>query len=148
MEEGKLGLPLLDEESRIEELEYILAGVMHSVDKWLEGDEFEQDEVNRAATMREKVLRIIEEKDRRIHELCRDITMLVDVNEDKDAIIQELKKGPKHGHWFLLDECANAGVYCSVCRKKVYKEYYANVKPKSKFCPNCGAVMDGAFVKL
>lgn len=127
MDESKLGLPLLDEESRVEELEYILAGVMHSVDKWLEGDEFEQDEVNRAATMREKVLRIIEAKDREI---------------------QNLKKGPKHGHWFLLDECANAGVYCSVCHKKVYKECYANVKLKSKFCPNCGAVMDGKFVKL
>ena len=54
---------------RIDELEYILAGVMHSVDKWLEGGELEQDEVNRAATMREKVLRIIEGKDARIREL-------------------------------------------------------------------------------
>lgn len=48
----------------------------------------------------------------------------------------------KHGKWELLDECANAGVYCSVCRKKVYWEYYANVKPKSKYCPNCGARME------
>ena len=54
----------------------------------------------------------------------------------------------KHGHWFLLDECANAGVYCSVCSKKVYREHYANVKPKSKFCPNCGAIMDGEFVMV
>lgn len=54
----------------------------------------------------------------------------------------------KHGHWFLLDECANAGVYCSACNKKVYKEYYANVKEKSKFCPNCGAIMDEKFVIL
>jgi hypothetical protein len=54
----------------------------------------------------------------------------------------------EHGHWFLLDECANAGVYCSVCHKKVYKECYANVKPKSKFCPHCGAIMDGEFVRL
>lgn len=59
----------MDDIQRIDELEYILAGVMHSVDKWLEGDEFEQDEVNRAATMREKVLRIIEAKDARIREL-------------------------------------------------------------------------------
>ena len=48
----------------------------------------------------------------------------------------------KHGGWFLLDECANAGVYCSVCNKKVYKTDYANQKVKSKYCPNCGAVMD------
>ena len=48
----------------------------------------------------------------------------------------------KHGSWFLLDECANAGVYCSVCHKKVYKIDYANQRIKSKYCPNCGAIMD------
>ena len=48
----------------------------------------------------------------------------------------------KHGSWFLLDECANEGVYCSVCHKKVYKTDYANQKIKSKYCPNCGAIMD------
>lgn len=45
------------------------------------------------------------------------------------------------GHWNLLDECSNEGVYCSVCNKKVYKKYYANQKMKSRFCPNCGAMM-------
>ena len=48
----------------------------------------------------------------------------------------------KHGSWILLDECANEGLYCSVCNKKVYKTDYANQKIKSKYCPNCGAVMD------
>lgn len=46
------------------------------------------------------------------------------------------------GHWLLLDECANEGVYCSVCNKKVYKKHYANQKVKSKFCPNCGTRME------
>ena len=46
--------------SEVDKLEYTLMGVMHSVDKWLEGDELKQDEVNRAATMREKTLQIIE----------------------------------------------------------------------------------------
>ena len=44
----------------VDKLEYTLLGVMHSVDKWLDGGELEQDEVNRAITMREKTLRIIE----------------------------------------------------------------------------------------
>lgn len=44
----------------VNQLEYKLAGVMHSVDKWLDGEELNQDEVNRAATMREKTLRIVE----------------------------------------------------------------------------------------
>lgn len=48
----------------------------------------------------------------------------------------------KHGKWFPLDECSNAGVYCSICGKKVYKADYANQKIKSKYCPNCGATMD------
>ena len=51
-----------------------------------------------------------------------------------------------HGHWFSLTDCSNAGVYCSVCHKKVWKEDYAwcnrKNKLRSKFCPNCGAAMD------
>ena len=48
----------------------------------------------------------------------------------------------KHGEWFLLDECSNEGVYCSVCHKKVYRKEYANQKVKSNYCPNCGAIMN------
>ena len=48
----------------------------------------------------------------------------------------------KHGHWKLLDDCSNAGVYCSVCSKKVYKTDYANQKIKSKYCPYCGSKME------
>ena len=44
------------------DLFYKLEGVMHSVDKWLDGDELKQDEVNRAATMREKTLQIMEQQ--------------------------------------------------------------------------------------
>ena len=50
-----------------------------------------------------------------------------------------------HGHWFSLTDCSNAGVYCSVCNKKVYKEDYAwcnrKNKLRSNYCPNCGADM-------
>ena len=62
-----------------------------------------------------------------------------------DDVISEnttIDNARKHGHWFALDECANEGVYCSVCYKKVYKLNYANQKLKSKYCPNCGAIMD------
>lgn len=49
------------------------------------------------------------------------------------------------GEWISLEDCANAGVYCSVCHKKVYKEDYAWCNRKNKlrsdFCPNCGADM-------
>ena len=46
------------------------------------------------------------------------------------------------GHWVLLDNCPNCGVYCSVCGEKVYNADYANQKLKSKFCPNCGSKME------
>lgn len=69
-----------------------------------------------------------------------DLTSLREVLEDTPtADVVDVR----HGHWFLLDECANEGVYCSVCGKKVYRVNYANQKLKSKFCPNCGAKMDG-----
>ena len=51
----------------LENQAYIILGVMHSVDKWLDGKELEQDEANRAATMREKTLRIIESRPEQIH---------------------------------------------------------------------------------
>lgn len=48
-----------------------------------------------------------------------------------------------HAKWIVLDDCSNAGVYCSNCHKKVYKIDYPNtMKVKSKYCPNCGAKMD------
>ena len=49
------------------------------------------------------------------------------------------------GYWVSLTDCANAGVYCSVCHKKVYKEDYAwcnrKNKVRSDYCPHCGAKM-------
>ena len=49
------------------------------------------------------------------------------------------------GYWVSLTDCANAGVYCSVCHKKIYKEDYARCNRKNKlrsdYCPHCGAKM-------
>lgn len=53
----------------------------------------------------------------------------------------------EHGSWISLTDCSNAGVYCSNCHKKVYKEDYAWCNRKNKlrspYCPNCGAKKDG-----
>ena len=53
----------------------------------------------------------------------------------------------ERGYWESLTDCANAGVYCSVCHKKIYKEDYARCNRKNKlrsdYCPNCGAKMEG-----
>ena len=51
----------------------------------------------------------------------------------------------ERGYWVSLNDCANAGVYCSVCHKKVYKEDCAWCNRKNKlrsdYCPHCGAKM-------
>lgn len=68
-----------------------------------------------------------------------------------DRIIYEIDDAPEgvleHGYWISLTDCSNAGVYCSVCHKKVWKEDYAwcnrRNNLRSNFCPNCGAKMDG-----
>lgn len=52
----------------------------------------------------------------------------------------------RYGQWISLTDCSNAGVYCSICHKKVYKEDYAwcnrKNKVRSPYCPNCGSKMD------
>ena len=64
---------------------------------------------------------------------------LVDQLIDNGVTVQE------YGHWVSLTDCSNAGVYCSVCNKKVYIEDYAwcnrKNKLRSNYCPHCGANM-------
>lgn len=38
----------------------------------------------------------------------------------------------RNGQWISLTDCSNAGVYCSICHKKVYKEDYAWCNRKIK----------------
>ena len=72
-------------------------------------------------------------------ECCIDKTKAADFLIANGVTVQEC------GHWISLTECANAGVYCSVCHKKVYKEDYAWCNRKNKlrsdYCPHCGAKM-------
>ena len=51
-----------------------------------------------------------------------------------------------HAHWVSASK--KQGVYCSICKKKVWKSDYAQCSKKSRnklesnYCPNCGAQMD------
>lgn len=77
------------QQAEIDTLTYTLLGVMHSVDKWLDGAELEQDEVNRAATMREKTLRIAEEKQAEIERLKnRPYTLQIEVSKKIESQIK------------------------------------------------------------
>lgn len=67
-----------------------------------------------------------------------------------DTAIRAIKALPSvtpsrpQGHWILLDECANSGYYCSNCQKKLVKEGWSNTVKNIKYCPNCGARMEGS----
>ena len=67
------------------------------------------------------------------------MTQLADYLISNGVTVQEC------GYWVSLTDCANAGVYCSVCNKKAYKEDYAWCNRKNKlrsdYCPHCGAKM-------
>ena len=78
----------LEEEKR--NLEYTLMGVMHSVDKWLDGAELEMDEVNRAITMREKTLQIVENLTEKWEEAINQVNYIADVT--KADIVHKVQK--------------------------------------------------------
>lgn len=95
------------QQKKNDDLLYKLTGVMHSVDKWLDGDELKQDEVNRAATMREKTLRLIESA--------------------RTEAIKEFAEMQKDMKDKLIDLLINADVYdsheCKLCTKEDYCDY-------------------------
>ena len=65
--------------------------------------------------------------------------------EIADKLLENGVTVQERGRWVSLTECANAGVYCSVCHKKVYKADYARCNRKNKlrsaYCPHCGSKM-------
>ena len=67
------------------------------------------------------------------------------ISEIADHLISNGVTVQEFGHWVSLTDCSNAGVYCSVCHKKIYKEDYAWCNRKNKlrsdYCPHCGAKM-------
>ena len=69
----------------------------------------------------------------------------VDANALADHLIAHGVTVQERGYWASLTDCANAGGYCSVCRKKIYKEDYAGCNRKNKlrsdYCPHCGSKM-------
>lgn len=54
-----------------------------------------------------------------------------------------VKPEQKMGHWIKIDDCSNSGYYCSKCHKKVVKDGWSDTVKIIKYCPNCGAKMEG-----
>ena len=83
------------------------------------------------------------------HEFYDSIEQAITDSEDGVPCDHLIEVAPvRHGYWISLTECANEGVYCSICKKKVWKSDYAWCSKKSRnnlrsnYCPNCGATMD------
>ena len=64
-----------------------------------------------------------------------------------DAIELLKEQEAKHGHWKVLENCSNAGVYCSECGMKIF-ESYPMKKKMSQFCGHCGAEMSKDVERL
>ena len=63
--------------------------------------------------------------------------------ETIDQIIALLKEQDrsKHGHWIVLKDCSNAGVYCSECHTKMF-DMFPMKKKLSQYCGHCGVHND------
>ena len=96
--------------------------------------------------VREKLVELIEKASYECDEGIRDLYDMREVADGiADFLIAHGVTVQECGCWVSLTDCANAGVYCSVCHKKVYKEDYAWCNRKNKlrsdYCPHCGAKM-------
>ena len=95
--------------------------------------------------VREKLVELIKEGIRKGLRARGDDRLDYSFEDVADYLISNGVTVQECGYWVSLTDCANAGVYCSVCHKKVYKEDYAWCNRKNKlrsdYCPHCGAKM-------
>ena len=95
--------------------------------------------------VREKLVELIKEGIRKGLRARGDDRLDYSFEDVADHLVSNGVTVQECGYWVSLTDCANAGVYCSVCHKKVYKEDYAWCNRKNKlrsdYCPNCGAKM-------
>ncbi len=82
-------------------------------------------------------------------EKCREQSMQMGLKgaffdtETIDQIIVLLKEQDrsKRGHWIVLKDCSNAGVYCSECYTKMF-DMFPMKKKLSQYCGHCGVHND------
>ena len=95
--------------------------------------------------VREKLVELIKDGIRKGLRARGDDRLDYSFEDVADYLVSNSVTVQECGEWVSLTDCANAGVYCSVCNKKVYKEDYARCNRKNKlrsdYCPYCGAKM-------
>lgn len=73
------------------------------------------------------------------HDVCFGYGQLM---RDALALLKEQEPQSDKGKWIILENCANAGVYCSACNTKIFEFTHRPKHKVSQFCPHCGANMD------
>lgn len=69
------------------------------------------------------------------------LNALLRQQQDEIAELTKQQNRRKHGHWIVLTDCSNAGVYCSECNTKMFDRYPMK-KKFSQYCGHCGAHND------
>lgn len=104
------------------DLEYILMGVMHFVDKWLDDDELKLDEFNRALRMREKTLQIVEGLIKENEELKSD---LKDAEEEYERVYEQAEAD-------IRGNIADGGTSCHWCADKTKTDTVKKMQERLK----------------
>jgi len=50
-----------------------------------------------------------------------------------------------YGHWTVLEDCSNSGIYCSECNMKIFDRITKPKRKLSQYCPHCGSRNDQFF---
>ena len=63
------------------------------------------------------------------------------LHDDCIAILKQHKEG----HWTVLEDCSNSGIYCSECNCKIFDFTHKPMKKLSQYCPHCGSKNEQFF---
>ena len=69
------------------------------------------------------------------------LNTLLRQQQDEIAELTKQQNRSKHGHWKVLQNCFNSGVYCSECNTKMF-DHYPMKKKLSEYCGHCGSHND------
>ena len=107
-----------------------------------------EEKIKRLKALKARCERLIVSSDRGPEEWRKDAEALDLALTALRPVSREQVEKVWRGEWRLFDDCANEGLYCSQCGKKVYRVEYANVKMATRFCPNCMSAMTDEAVEM
>ena len=83
---------------------------------------------------------LLKEQQEKIDGLLEELATAIDDKDSALLMLKEQDRG-KHGHWKVLQNCSNSGVYCSECNTKMFDRYPMK-KKFSQYCGHCGSHND------